>query len=169
MSKRAALGIDVGGTKTLCLLVDKDCKTLECCKFKTAPSEGKRAFTRNLLDGVKRLNQIARADGQKVVGIGVACAGTVDRDNCRIISSPNLLCLEGIKLGKVLGKVNRNVLVENDVKAGIVAEHKLGAAKGSENVLGVFFGTGVGGAAVLNDKLYRGAWEVGGRVGASLA
>ena len=39
MSNSAAVGIDVGGTKTLCVLVDKDCRILADLKFKTAPGD----------------------------------------------------------------------------------------------------------------------------------
>src|SRR5215510_7336516 len=52
---------------------------------------------------------------------------------------------------------------------GASAEHRLGAAKGCAHVQAVFFGTGVGGAVIIHDRLYRGASSVGGQVGAVLA
>jgi len=55
--------------------------------------------------------------------------------------------------------------IANDVQTGIHAEHELGAAKGCSHVLGVFFGTGVGGAAIINNKLYTGRLRFAGQVG----
>ncbi len=54
----------------------------------------------------------------------------------------------------------------NDVQLALYAEHQIGAAQGCSNVLGVFFGTGIGGAAIIDGKLYRGASGMGGQVGA---
>jgi len=170
MKKPAAIGIDVGGTKTLCVLVDKHFRKLEEVKFKTAPEEGRNRFTHKLSDSVGALVTSARAKGLDVVAIGVGCAGTVDEEEMRIKTSPNLLVLENYPIGKYLKKVVKAKLtILNDVQSGIHAEHQLGAARGCSHVLGVFFGTGVGGAAIIDNKLYPGACGFGGQVGALVA
>jgi glucokinase len=80
------------------------------------------------------------------------------------------MVLENYPIGKYLRKIaNVKVTIRNDVQTGIYAEHKLGAAKGCSHVLGVFFGTGVGGAAIINNKLYTGACGFGGQVGGLVA
>ena len=66
MKKPAAVGIDVGGTKTLCVLVDKNFRQLEEVKFKTAPEEGRNRFTHKLRNAVGALVTGARADGLAV-------------------------------------------------------------------------------------------------------
>ena len=168
--KPAALGIDIGGTKTLCLLVSEAREIIEETKFKTAPNEGCKEFTRNLLDALKGLNKLAREKQYHVVGIGIGCAGSVDRKQSLIKTSPNLLCLEGFPVGKVLEEAFKvGVLLENDVQMGVCGEQAFGAAKGCSHVLGVFLGTGVGGGVILNGKLYRGASGLGGQVGMILA
>jgi glucokinase len=170
MKKPAAVGIDVGGTKTLCVLVDKHFKKLDEIKFKTAPEEGRHRFTRKLTDSVGALVTGARAKNLDVVAVGIGCAGAVDEEHIRINTSPNLLILENYPIGKYIRKTVRAKLsIGNDVQMGLHAEHKLGAAKGCANVLGVFFGTGVGGAAIMNDKLYLGASGCGGQVGGLVA
>lgn len=170
MSKPAALGIDVGGTKTLCVLVDKECQPINSVKFKTAPREGQEEFLRNLAKALKTLSKEASASGFKIAGVGIGFAGSVEKKDCRIVSSPNLLCLEGLKLGPFITRtLGVEATIGNDVQMGISAEHKLGAAAGCGNVLGVFFGTGVGGAAIINNRLYRGATDMGGQVGCIIA
>jgi len=170
MKKPAAVGIDVGGTKTLCVLVDKHFKLLEEIKFKTAPEEGEHRFTRRVKDSVGALVNSARAKGLDVLAVGVGSAGAVDDKEIKITTSPNLLMLENYPLGKHLAKVVKATMtIGNDVQVGIHGEHVLGAAKGCSNVVGVFFGTGVGGAAIINGKLYSGACGFGGQVGGLIA
>jgi glucokinase len=168
--KPAAVGIDVGGTKTLCVLLDKHFLQLDEIKFKTAPEEGRHRFTRKLSDAVGALVTAARARRLEVVAVGIGSAGSVDEKEVRIKTSPNLLMLEDYPIGKYLGKVVKaKFTIANDVQTGLHGEHKLGAAKGCANVMGVFFGTGVGGAAIINNKLYAGASGFGGQVGGLVA
>jgi glucokinase len=170
MKKPAAVGIDVGGTKTLCVLVDKHFRLLDELKFKTAPDEGRDRFTRRLRDSVGALVTTARAKGLEVAAIGVGSAGAVDEKEIRITTSPNLMMLENYPIGKYLAKVVKaKMTIGNDVQTGIHAEHVLGAAKGCSTVMGVFFGTGVGGAAIINNELHRGASGFGGQVGGLVA
>src|SRR5262245_12959917 len=105
MKKPAAVGIDVGGTKTLCVLVDRHFKLLEQIKFKTAPEEGRNRFTHRLRDSVGALVNTARARGLDVAAVGVGCAGTVDEKEARIVVSPNLMELEDYPIGKYIRKV----------------------------------------------------------------
>jgi glucokinase len=170
MSRAAALGIDVGGTKTLCLLVNNRSQPLGEVKFKTAPHEGRKAFTRNLLHAVTELKTKADERKLKIVGIGVAFAGSVDPQAGRIIIAPNLLCLEDYPIASHLRRaIKTRIIMDNDVHAGLHAEHQLGAARNCSHVLGVFFGTGVGGAAIINGEVYSGASGLGGQVGDILA
>jgi len=170
MKKPAAVGIDVGGTKTLCVLVDKHFQLLEEIKFKTAPEEGRNRFSRRLRDSVGALVNSARAKGLDVIAVGIGSAGAVDDEEITIKTSPNLMMLENYPIGKYLRKVVKaKMTIANDVQTGIHAEHELGAAKGCSHVLGVFFGTGVGGAAIINNKLYTGACGFAGQVGGLVA
>src|ERR1043166_852544 len=60
MSDPAALGIDIGGTKTLCLLVNNKLQVLKCIKFKTAPEKGVSRFRKKLLESAKALKLVAQ-------------------------------------------------------------------------------------------------------------
>jgi len=168
--KRAAIGIDVGGTKTLCLLVDEHCRILESFKFKTAPHKGRDHFSEKLSAAIQALKTEAAKRSFRIVSVGAACAGQIDPKKLKIRTSHNLLCLEQYPIGKHIGRVLKAPLtLANDVQMGIYGEYQLGAAKGASHVLGVFFGTGVGGAAIINKRLYFGAAGCGGQVGAVLA
>src|ERR1700722_12266205 len=124
MKKPAAVGIDVGGTKTLCVLVDKRFRLLDQLKFKTAPEGGRNRFTRKLTEAVATLVANARAKGLEVEAIGVGCAGSVDEKEMRINTSPNLMVLENYPIGKYLRKVaDVKMTIGNDVQTGIYGEH----------------------------------------------
>jgi glucokinase len=170
MRKPAAVGIDVGGTKTLCVLVDKHFRKLEQIKFKTVAEGGRGQFTRTLSESLHALVTGARRRGFDVVAVGIGCAGTVDHEKMHLKTSPNLMMLENYPIGKHIRKVVKvKVVIGNDVQTGLYAEHELGAAKGCDHVLGVFFGTGVGGAAIIKNKVYTGACGFGGQVGGLVA
>jgi glucokinase len=167
--KPAVIGIDIGGTKTLCVLADHRCRLLEKLKFKTAPEKGCARFSRELLGATERLAKTAEKRKLRLACVGVGCAGRVDETQT-ISNSPNLLALDGFPLGKKLTQhLQTRVLIRNDVQMGIYGEFRLGAAKGSQTALGVFFGTGVGSAAVINGVVHTGASGMGGQVGALLA
>ena len=169
MRKRAVIGIDIGGTKTLCALIDQTFKILEEVKFKTAPQDGRSAFAKRLTKAVKELARKAEAQRLHLIGCGIASAGRVDRETCGITASPNILCLEGFNVGGAVKKALKlESVIGNDVELALYGEQQLGVAKGCSQVLGVFFGTGVGGAAVINGKIYHGASGHGGNVGATL-
>jgi glucokinase len=139
-------------------------------KFKTAPKEGARRFTERLLSSTQKLEALGRKKGFELMGIGVGCAGQIDTKELEIIHSPNLLALNEYPMGKHLKSVHPvRVWMANDVQMGIYGEHRLGAAKGCAHVLGVFFGTGVGGAAIIRGEIHTGASGFGGNVGVLLA
>jgi glucokinase len=168
--KICRFGTDIGGTKTLCILANRHIRPLKEIKFKSAPDKGCKEFSENLLEAAKFLKESATQKGYNLVTIGIGFAGSVDRKTGVIKTSANLVCLEGFPLGTFLQKALKvPVTIGNDVQSGITAELQLGVAKGLRHVLGVFFGTGVGGAAIIDGKLYRGAAGFGGQVGSILA
>jgi glucokinase len=118
----------------------------------------------------KELSKKAKDEKLSVLGLGIGCAGQVDQEQGIIKSSPNILCLEGTELGKIMNRaLGLNTVLGNDVQFGLWGEHQIGIAVGYSHLVGVFFGTGVGGAAIIDGNLYEGASGVGGQVGGILA
>lgn len=170
MRKPCTVGIDIGGTKTLCLLVSDRFQVVAEEKFKSAPEKGRDAFTKSLLGAMRKLSRRSQDEGLEIKAVGVAAAGSIDEEKGRILHSPNLLPLEDYPIGRILREAqSAEVIVGHDVQLGVYGEYRLGAAKGKSHVMGVFFGTGVGGGAVINGRIYRGASGFGGQVGCLLA
>ncbi|HEX5034021.1 MAG TPA: ROK family protein [bacterium] len=170
MTERASIGIDVGGTKTLCILVNEKLETLAKVKFKTEPTLGQKRFSAELIAAIKILKRVAKRKGLALAGAGIGFAGQVDKIKCHVRKAPNIRSLEDYPIGKMIAdETGLECVIGNDVHLGLYAEHQVGAAKGCSHVLGVFFGTGVGGAAIVNGQLYEGATGFGGQVGCILA
>ncbi|MCL6527863.1 MAG: ROK family protein [Thermaceae bacterium] len=88
-----------------------------------------------------------------------------DRDLDRVLSSPNIPQLEGLWLASALRqRLGYPVYLERDIALLLLGEYRAGSAKGANSVLGVFFGTGVGAAMLLDGKPYRG-YSVGLELG----
>jgi glucokinase len=169
MHDTGVLGIDVGGTKTLCLLVDQRYRIIAEEKFRTAPEDGRKKFVKKLRCATESLASMATGKKIKLIGGGIGVAGEVNGKDGIVESAPNLLCLEKLDLGRMFQQwLGLKVSLGNDVQLALYAEHRLGAARGCKHVLGVFFGTGVAGAAIINGQLYSGASGMGGQVGSIL-
>jgi glucokinase len=165
--QRAYIGIDIGGTKSLYALFDESFEILAEKKLPTHPEKGgTAAFTRGMTRAVKSLMSEAGKQGLEVRRVGVGCAGDIDMRRGVVGHSPNLEFLYGYKLRDRLEKLTgARVFVGHDVQAGLYGELRLGAARKARHVIGVWIGTGVGGALVIDGRLHLGTTGHAGDIG----
>lgn len=164
--KKHFIGIDIGGTKILVALLDDKFDVLVTQKSKVDANKGEKVFFQSLVDGIKEVCKEGGVPLRQIQSIGIGCPGMIQNPQGVITLSPNISFMKNYPLRE---KVNRRfkvpVVVENDVNAGLYGEHAFGAARGVENVVGIFLGTGVGGALILDGKIYRGASGAAGEIG----
>jgi glucokinase len=151
------LGLDVGGTNIKRVVVEHD-RVVERGSEPTRSEDGVGA----VLD---RLAGLARAAGD-VDSVGVALPGLFDRHGNAILL-PNLY---GDWAGQPIAKplqetLGRPVHLVNDGHAFALAEARLGAARGADDVLCVVCGTGIGGGLVLGGRLHLGVEDRAGEIG----
>jgi glucokinase len=156
-------GIDLGGTKIQAVVVDDDSKVLGEHREPT-PTEGGPADVSEAMAGA--LREAAHAAGvetSELTGVGVGSPGAVDEDDGTVSSARNLPGWEGtFALGKDLGgRIGATVKLGNDVQVATDAEFALGAGRPYRSLLGVFWGTGVGGGVVIDRKLWAGRASAG--------
>lgn len=164
--KDYSIGIDIGGTKILAAVFDRKFKTLAEIKLKTRTDKGEEYFLDSVHEAVDVALKEAGVKVGRVVGAGVGCPGFIDEERGIVLASPNIPFLKSYALSKRLSKrIYAPVVLGNDVQTGLYGEFSFGAARGYQNVLGIFMGTGVGGALILNGKLYRGASGSAGEIG----
>ncbi len=151
------LGVDIGGTSVKSGLVDDAHTVRERAKDGT-PSGGPDA----LMDIIEK--QID-AFGEKPAAVGIGFPGAVSGNE--IVSVPNLPNWPpDLQFGEALAKkFGVPVALGNDVNVGLLGEWLTGAAKGVENVLGVWMGTGIGGALILDNRPYNGTRGAAGEIG----
>ncbi len=164
--KKYTIGIDIGGTKILACLLDKNFRILSELKVKTKPDRGSRYFMKSLMEAIHSVLRDAKVTPNLVLGIGMGCPGFIDPRTGVIAASPNIRFLKNFPLAKRIAKASGiPVTLGNDVQTGLYGEFHFGAAQGYENVIGIFLGTGIGGALILNGKPFRGTSGSAGEVG----
>jgi glucokinase len=164
--KKYTIGIDIGGTKILTCLLNKDFEVRAEIKAKTKPDKGERFFIKCVVDSIQFVLKEAKVLPKEVIGIGIGCPGFIDPDKGIIAGSPNISFLKNYPLAKRISKATGlPVTLGNDVQTGLYGEFQFGAARGYKNIIGIFMGTGIGGALILNGQPYRGTSGSAGEVG----
>jgi glucokinase len=166
-AKRAYIGIDIGGTKSLYALLDENFEVLAEEKLRSQPEKGgARTFAADMSRAVEALMKEAKKRGLGVTTIGVGCAGDIDMKRGIIRHSPNLPFLDKFPIHERLEALSgASVFVGHDVQAALYGEFRHGAARKGRDVIGVWLGTGVGGALIIDGRLHLGATGSAGDLG----
>jgi glucokinase len=160
LSPMRAIGIDVGGTKVLGVVIDSGAPATVLAEQRVPTPPGGAG----LVEVLGELVDALRADGD-VSAVGVGGPGLVDRDGV-LRMGPHLPRLRDAPLAAMLAdRCGVPVDVENDANGHAVAEHRGGAAVGVDETLVVSFGTGIGAGIITGGELLRGAHGFGGEPG----
>lgn len=161
-----SIGIDLGGTKILIGLVNKKTgEVLHYVKKKTKKDKGPKNIVKKMTDGIDELLKESEVSVKEISSIGIGAAGQVDRENGIIIAAVNLECYDLNIREKINEHYNIPVYLGNDVEIAAMGELKYGAAKGYDDVVCIFVGTGVGSAIVKDGKIIKGATGTAGEIG----
>lgn len=150
------IGFDLGGTKMMASVLDKNYKVLGTARKSTNGSDGQAKGGKKILNAIREAMEDAGVNPKGLQGIGIGCPGLVNPEKGTLIFAPNL-GWKNMPLRKMLETAfGKPVAVLNDVDAGTYGEYILGAGKGARSLLGVFPGTGVGAGFVYDGKLVMG-------------
>jgi len=166
MSDAHWIGVDLGGTKILAGLFDDDMKLKGRAKEPTPPpGAGPSAVFEKIGKAVEKVLKEADVSAAKVRGLGFGVPGQITPGTLKVKFAPNLDWRD-VDLADHLPKTwSWPTFIENDVRIGTFGEWRHGAARGAKHVLGIFAGTGVGGALILDGKLYHGFNYNAGEIG----
>ena len=156
-------GIDLGGTKIQTAIVDRDGKVLGEARHPTPISGGPTDVASAMEEALREAASDAGVEPQALAGVGVGSPGDADEKTGVVSSARNLPGWEGsFPLGEALSKaLGTEVRVGNDVQVATEAEFHLGAGREFQSLIGVFWGTGVGGGIVLDGKPWLGRGAAG--------
>jgi glucokinase len=154
VTEERVVGVDVGGTKILAGIVDASGKVEH---RRERPTE---------LDSQDRLIEEIGAAAEELLDDSVAAVGfglpsRIDQQTGRVDGSVNVP-LQNVALREpLMERLGRPVALENDGNAAALAEHRAGAGRGSQSMVMLTLGTGVGGGVVIDGRLLREGGELG--------
>lgn len=160
------LGFDIGGTKCAVVLCDlQDGRIIWQGRIETASAPDWKQVLETLAAGSESLMVkagVTRSDCR----IGISCGGPLDPARKRICSPPNLPGWDKVPAVDYLQtRLGMPARMLNDADACALAEWQFGAGKGTENMVFLTFGTGLGAGLILNGRLYSGALGLAGEAG----
>jgi glucokinase len=159
-------GIDLGGTKIQTAVAGAKGKVLGEARRPTPTEGGPDDVAKALVESMQEAAEAAGVKTEDLAGIGVGSPGDANEKTGVVTAARNLPGWEGsFPLAETLSKaLGTKVKIGNDVQVAVQAEFELGAGKPYKSVLGVWWGTGVGGGLVLDGKPWLGrgaAAEIG--------
>ena len=157
MSERKySVGVDLGGTSVKFCVLEEGVGAVSEHKMKTDASEGPSHLLDEIVEGILK----CESDGIPISGVGIGAPGTVDLARTTITCPPNLPGWDSVNVKEEIQNrlpKQRNIVVDNDANAAAIGSAYYGVAKDIDSFLMVTLGTGVGGAIVMDNKLFRGA------------
>ena len=151
------IGINVSGDHVRAALVDEHGSILE---------SRIGGISKELIPQLASIVADLRKVGTNVAALGVAIPGLVNRKTDRVVAPRGLpsTMVEDLH-GELTRATGLRVEVENDANAAAYGEYKVGAGRGSRNLFYMMIGNGIGGAIILDGKLWTGASGFAGEVG----
>jgi glucokinase len=164
-ARKAALrgGIDLGGTKIQTAVVDAKGKVRGEARHPTPTSGGPEGVAEAMVAAMREAAESAGLATEDLAGIGVGSPGDADEKTGVVSGAKNLPGWEGsFPLAKELkSALGAEVRVGNDVQVATEAEFELGAGREFSTLIGVFWGTGVGGGLIIDGKPWLGRGAAG--------
>jgi len=168
------IGVDIGGTKCAVILgeiPDEDKSGVKFIKTSFFPTIKDNTYKTTLAKIESEMLKIIAGAGLETGGIasiGISCGGPLDSKTGVIMSPPNLIGWDDVRITEYFeGKYKIKTVLENDANACALAEWKFGAGKnkGLQNVVFLTFGTGFGAGLILGGRLYSGTNGMAGEAG----
>ena len=167
------IGVDIGGTKCAVVLgkprnqfepTKDEIDIIDKIKFPTMSGvENVIEKLFSCIDIIMHRNNISKKD---IPVMGINCGGPLNSRKGIIISPPNLLGWINIPIVQIFEKkYGIKCKLQNDAKAGALAEWFYGEGRGLSNLMFITFGTGFGSGLILDNKLYLGTSDMAGEVG----
>jgi len=154
-------GIDLGGTKIQAAIVDEDSNVVGSARRPTPTDGGPPDVAREMATALIDAAGAAETEPAELSGVGVGSPGTVhggEVANARNLPNWEHPFALGPELERMLGC---RVALGNDVRVATMAEFRLGAGRLYRSLLGVFWGTGVGGGLILDGHPWVGRGAAG--------
>ncbi len=164
MKRDLVIGVDLGGTNVNSAVVDDGGRISHRAWQSISGSRTAGEVIDRLVTCVEMtMDSCGRG---RVAGVGVGTPGLIPEDSGIVVYAPNVPEWVDLPLQSILReRLGLPVTIENDANAAAIGEHWVGAAAGKANVICITLGTGVGGAIIMNNEVWRGSNGAGGEIG----
>jgi glucokinase len=156
-------GLDLGGTKIQAVLVDERGTVLGRSRRPTPQQGGPTAIVNELHAALQDATRALGVEPSALAGVGIGAPGAVNAATGELMHAGNLPGWDAPfpLAGALSERVRVPVFLGNDVQVAVEAEFRLGAGRAYGSLLGVWWGTGVGGGIILNGKRWLGRGAAG--------
>jgi glucokinase len=160
-----SIGVDLGGTNLRIAAVSTDGQLLEKITLGVKVSLGRDHVIGEMCDAIQRLTEQYRGSG-RFIGAGIGVPGIIDRETGMMCMSANLPGWSDYPVrDEIERRLGARVFLDNDAKVAALGEKWLGAGRGVDDMAMLTLGTGIGGAIVLNGKIFYGMNGMAGEFG----
>jgi glucokinase len=163
--KNYYVGVDLGGTSLRAMVVDEKYRLLASEKVRTPVGQKPRVTIAKMAEVIKAALGSAAIRSGNVAAVSVGAPGTINARHGVVEQAPNLGWTNVPLASELRQRLGVPVRVDNDVNVGMMGEYALGAGRGAKDLVGIFVGTGIGGALIINGKLFEGACGGAGEIG----
>ena len=165
-NNQLACAVDLGGTNLRAANIDRDGRIYEHFKTRTPETSKVEEIVSAIVTAVRECEANAAKRGANIHTVSVVVPGSVQAETGVVVNAPNIPSLPGFELAAALKEaLGRTVLLENDANAAALGEMWQGAARNCKTIVCLTLGTGVGGAIILDGKLWRGVDGTAGEIG----
>jgi glucokinase len=154
------IGVDLGGTKLLAGVVDEQLE-VHARAHRTVAGMPQREVVQTAIEAVEELRE--QVPDVAAVGFGIPCL--IDQRTGVAVMGVNLDIVDFPFRDTMRERLGLPVFLDNDGNVMALAEQRFGAGRGSEHVIGLTLGTGVGGGIVIDGHVFRGSMGSGCELG----
>jgi glucokinase len=163
---RFVVGVDFGATNIRAGVCDEAGQLLSFIKCLTLRYEGETSVINRIINIIERAIEESKLSINQIAGVAIGACGLVNPHEGNFVSSSVMPGWQDVPLSEsIAAAVGLPVILENDANAAIFGEWWAGVAQHTKNIVGMTLGTGIGGGAILDGRLFHGCSNQAGEFG----
>lgn len=159
------IGVDIGGTNIKFGILDYKNNLVISQSISMNKDRDWKDVVKTIIDSIYDILISYNILPEKCVFLGMGIPGLIDRENGKVIYSPNLNWTDLAIIKEINKHINIPVAIDNDANCAVLGEYIKGCAIGKENVILITLGTGVGSGILINGKIFEGGGAGGSELG----
>jgi len=166
MSEKMLIGVDLGGTNLKAGAVTQQGQVISRVEVPTHAEEGPDAVIGRIVGAIEQAIEESGCSKNDVMAVGCGTPGPLNWKTGVVFTPPNLPGWKDVPLAQMLtDRLGITSFIENDANSAAYGENWTGAGREVKDLVALTLGTGIGGAIILDNKLWRGIDGTAGEIG----